>query len=136
MDQIASLSFSRGDTGRAGEFLVMSRLSAIGLYCVHSDSYSDDIWVKLPDSSIFTMQVRATSRKARPSSYGFKVPDCNAHVLAFGALDIERVLFMLPRDTDKKFMRVKAVEMTEQAELCSLLHVLDKGFGVCPTAAD
>lgn len=136
MDQVAQLSFNKSDTGRAGEFLVMSRLSAIGLYCVHSDSYSDDIWVKLPDSSIFTVQVRATSRKARANEYGFKVPDCNADAFAFVALDIERILFMLPADTDKKFMRVKAVEMTEQAELCSLLHVLDKGFGVCPTAAD
>ena len=86
------------DVGRAGEFLVMSRLSALGYYAVHSDSYSDDIWVKLPDGSLRTIQVKTVSeyKKRGPISgqkYMFCCKGTSADFYALVALDLERILY-------------------------------------------
>lgn len=114
----------------------MARLSAVGLYCVHSDSYSDDVWVKLPDGSICTMQVKTATPHDTLPSYAFKMRPSVADIYAFVALDLERVFYMSGADVDCTFKRINRDHFTEANELASMLHVLDKSFDITPADAD
>ena len=119
------------DTGRAGEFLVMSRLSALGYYAVHSDSYSDDIWVKLQDGSLRTIQVKTVSEYKRrgPISgqkYMFCCKGTSADFYALVALDQERILYYTLQQFSTKTLRINRQKFNEQAEHDSLLFCLDQ----------
>lgn len=119
------------DIGRAGEFLVMSRLSLLGLYCVHSDSYSDDVWVKDHNGKIFTLQVKACRKgKVRglkkQASYYFTCHGSNADMYALVALDIGVVLYRMRDQVKTRGTRISADKFTEQAEHDSLLFCLDQ----------
>ena len=129
------------DVGRAGEFLVMSRLSALGYYAVHSDSYSDDIWVKLPDGSLRTIQVKTVSecKKRGPISghkYMFCCKGTNADFYALVALDQERILYYTLQQFSTKTLRIHRQKFTEQAEHDSLLFCLDQVADVATTDAN
>jgi hypothetical protein len=120
------------DIGRAGEFLVMSRLQARGYYCVHSDSYSDDIWMKLDDGSIRTIQVKtATASKKRSKNSAPKyqflyAKNTIADFYALVALDVERVLFLTKQQFHQKTISINSDKFKEQAEHDSLLFCLDQ----------
>lgn len=112
---------SRHSIGRSGEFLVMARLSVLGYYCVHSDSYSDDIWVKLPDGSLRTIQVKTVTYSTKRRSdglerYMFTSKGTDADFYALVALDIERILFRTVQQFKNKTIRIPVTEFTEHAE--------------------
>ena len=135
------MSVSRSDVGRSGEFLVMSRLSALGYYTVHSDSYSDDVWVKLPDGKLYTIQVKtATEHKSRGARSGHKYSytciSSNADFFALVALDKERILFKTHQQFPHKTLRIHRDKFTEQAERDSLLFCLDQVADVTSTDPD
>lgn len=132
------MKISNQDVGRAGEFLVMSRLSALGYYVVHSDSYSDDVWIKLPDGKLYTIQVKTvTEHKKRGAAsghkYTFTCKASGADFFALVALDKERILFMTHQQFSAQTLRIHHYKFTEQAEYDSLLfcldHVADAGAG-------
>ena len=132
------MDISNNDVGRAGEFLVMSRLSALGYYVVHSDSYSDDVWIKLPDGKLYTIQVKTTAehKKRGPASghkYTFTCKASGADFFALVALDKERILFKTHQQFSAKTLRIHHYKFTERAEYDSLLfcldHVADAGAG-------
>ena len=122
------------DIGRAGEFLVMSRLSLLGYYAVHSDSYSDDIWIKLPDGSLLTIQVKTVSEHKRrgPISrhkYMFCCKGTSADFYALVALDKQRILYYTLQQFRTKTLRIHCDKFTEQAEHDSLLFCLSQVAG-------
>lgn len=122
---------TRSDIGRAGEFLVMSRLSELGYYCVHSDSYSDDVWVKDGKGNMFTIQVKTVTEYKRrgPHSahrYTFCCNGTNADFYALVALDRQRILYQTLQQFSKKTLRLPYYKFTEQAEHDSLLFCLDQ----------
>ena len=122
------------DVGRAGEFLVMSRLSLLGYYAVHSDSYSDDIWIKLPDGSLLTIQVKTVSEhKRRGPINGHKYMFCckgtSADFYALVALDKQRILYYTLQQFRTKTLRIHCDKFTEQAEHDSLLFCLSQVAG-------
>lgn len=114
----------------------MSRLSAIGLYCVHSDSYSDDVWLKLPDGSICTIQVKTATYDNRRYSRGFHTSGSDADLYAFVDLKLERIIYRLGRSVAQKYCRIKQDQFTPEEELSSLLHCLDKAFNITPPDAN
>lgn len=122
---------TKTDIGRAGEFLVMSRLSLLGLYCVHSDSYADDVWIKDKGGKIFTLQVKAC-REAKKrgirskASYYFRSYGSGADMYAFVALDTGAILYRTRSQVTTEGIRIRADKFTEQAEQDSLLFCLDK----------
>ena len=135
------MDISRNDVGRAGEFLVMSRLSALGYYVVHSDSYSDDVWIKLPDGKLYTIQVKTTTeyRKRGAASghkYTFTCKASGADFFALVALDKERILFKTHQQFSAKTMRIHHYKFTERAEYDSLLFCLDQVADVTTADAD
>ena len=132
------MKISNQDVGRSGEFLVMSRLSALGYYVVHSDSYSDDVWIKLPDGKLYTIQVKTvTEHKKRGvrsgQKYTFVCKSSAADFFALVALDRERILFKTHHQFSTQTLRIHRDKFTEQAEYDSLLfcldHVADAGAG-------
>lgn len=132
------MKISKQDVGRAGEFLVMSHLSALGYYVVHSDSYSDDVWIKLPDGKLYTIQVKTVTEHKRrgPASghkYTFTCKASDADFFALVALDRERILFVTHQQFSTQTLRLPQYKFTEQAEYDSLLlcldHVADAGAG-------
>lgn len=119
------------DIGRAGEFLVMARLSELGYYCVHSDSYSDDIWAKDGEGRMFTIQVKTVTEHKRrgPRSaqkYEFTCKGTSADFYALVALDRQRILYQTLQQFSKKTLRLPYCKFTEQAEHDSLLFCLDQ----------
>ena len=119
------MNHSRHSIGRSGEFLVMARLSVLGYYCVHSDSYSDDVWIKLPDGSLRTIQVKTVTYSTKRRSdgldqYMFTSRGTDADFYALVALDIERILFRTVRQFKNKTIRVPVASFSEHAERKSL----------------
>lgn len=122
---------TRSDIGRAGEFLVMSRLSELGYYCVHSDSYSDDVWVKDGKGAMFTIQVKTTTERQRRGShsaqkYTFTCKGTSADFYALVALDRQRIIYQTLQQFSQKTLRLPYYKFTEQAEHDSLLFCLDQ----------
>jgi hypothetical protein len=132
------MQISKQDIGRAGEFLVMSRLSGLGYYVVHSDSYSDDIWIKMPDGKLYTIQVKTvTEHKKRGVASGHKYTfickSSAADFFALVALDQERIIYKTHQQFSTQTLRIHHQKFTREAEHDSLLfcldHVADAGAG-------
>jgi hypothetical protein len=135
------MKISNQDVGRSGEFLVMSRLSALGYYVVHSDSYSDDIWIKLPDGKLYTIQVKTVTdyKRRGPVSghkYAFVCKASGADFFALVALDQERIIYATHQQFPHQTLRIHRNKFTEQAEHDSLLFCLDQVTDVTTTDPD
>jgi hypothetical protein len=135
------MDISNIDVGRAGEFLVMSRLSALGYYVVHSDSYSDDVWIKLPDGKLYTIQVKTvTEHKKRGvrsgQKYTFVCKSSAADFFALVALDQERIIYKTHQQFSTQTLRVHREKFTREAEHDSLLFCLDQVSDVTTTNTD
>ena len=92
-------------TGRAGEFLAAYILESNGVECHRVDRRGDDLWCKLPDGRLVTVQVKTAAKalvpkKGRPeakrsSYYRYHTATlCNADWYIFVALDLELIRLM------------------------------------------
>lgn len=105
----------------------MSRLQMSGIYCVHSDSYDDDIWIKLSDGSIRTVQIKGASKpyvRNRRTVYHFLVRPSSADLFAFVAMDVGLILLKPAKDVTASTRRIDAHEFTNENEDKSILRVL------------
>ena len=118
---------SSTDIGRAAEFLVMARLQMSGIYCVHSDSYDDDIWIKLSDGSIRTVQIKGATKpyvRNRRTVYHFLVRPSSADLFAFVAMDVGVMLLKSASEVTVSTRRLDAHDFTKENEEQSILRVL------------
>lgn len=125
---------TRSSIGRSGEFFVMSQLELWGYYCIHSSSHDDDIWIKLPDDRIITVQVKTASerRRGRPS-YQFQIGARSvrrADIYAFYAMDKGLILFTASDSeiVQKVSSSIKGEEFTEEAQASSLIDAIKKSL--------
>ena len=92
-------------TGRAGEFLAAYILENSGVECHRVDRRGDDLWCKLPNGKLVTVQVKTAAKalvpkKGRPeakrsSYYRYHTGTlCNADWYIFVALDLELIRLM------------------------------------------
>lgn len=87
-------------TGRAGEFYAAFILETLGIECHHVDREGADLWCKLPNDTLFTVQVKTaqkqtTSRK-KYQNYRYNLKKSNFDYYCFVALDIKKIR-ILPR---------------------------------------
>jgi hypothetical protein len=114
-------------SGASGELLTAYVLTRVGLHATLVDAKGPDIWCRTQDGSIFTVEVKTaiapTPRGVgKPRSYSFQVPDRQADIFAFVALDKERVLFKLP-DSLPTYTTVRI--NPEEFEIRNVLASLD-----------
>jgi len=92
-------------TGRAGEFLAAYILESNGVECHRVDRRGDDLWCKLPNGKLVTVQVKAAANAKIPKVGGPKANRsayyryhtatiCEAEWYIFVALDIELIRLM------------------------------------------
>jgi hypothetical protein len=92
-------------TGRAGEFLAAYILESNGVECHRVDRRGDDLWCKLPNGRLVTVQVKAAANAKIPKVGGPKANRsayyryhtatiCEAEWYIFVALDIELIRMM------------------------------------------
>jgi hypothetical protein len=92
-------------TGRAGEFLAAYILESNGVECHRVDRRGDDLWCKLPNGRLVTVQVKAAANAKIPKVGGPKANRsayyryhtatiCEAEWYIFVALDIELIRLM------------------------------------------
>ena len=65
----------------------------------HVDVQQDDLWVRLPDNRICTVQVKtatATAHGKNTMSYAYSLGTSGADVYCFVAADIQLALFKMP----------------------------------------
>lgn len=84
--------------GRLGELLTMYHLERHGIDCVLVDREYADIWIRLPDGSIWSVQVKTTRRPPDEGDkhgprYRFRIEDrANVDLFSLVALDVGVVL--------------------------------------------
>ena len=107
----------------------MARLQMSGIYCVHSDSYDDDIWIKLSDGSIRTVQIKGATKpyvRNRRTVYHFLVRPSSADLFAFVAMDVGLMLLKPAKDVTASTRRIDAHEFTNENEDKSIIDTLIK----------
>ena len=106
--------------GRVGEFFVAYVLERHGVECHHVDRFGMDLWCRLPDERLVTVEVKTCTgtRRSGPRrpAYLFTTNSRTADWYAFVALDIERVLFVPMHEVTAMTMRIKPHNFT--AEHC------------------
>ena len=92
-------------TGRAGEFLAAYILESNGVECHRVDRRGDDLWCKLPNGRLVTVQVKTAgkasiprkgeAKASRSSYYRYHTGTlCGADWYIFVALDLELIRLM------------------------------------------
>jgi len=106
--------------GRVGEFFVAYVLERHGVECHHVDRFGMDLWCRLPNERLVTVEVKTSTearrRGAHRPTYLFTTNSRNADWYAFVALDIEQVLFVPMHEVTAMTLRVKPRDFT--AERC------------------
>ena len=106
--------------GRVGEFFVAYVLERHGVECHHVDRFGMDLWCRLPDGRLVTIEVKTCTgtRRSGPRrpTYLFTTNSRTADWYAFVALDIERVLFVPMHEVTAMTLRIKPHNFT--AEHC------------------
>lgn len=110
----------------------MARLQMSGVYCVHSDSYDDDIWIKLSDGTIRTVQIKGSTKPVkvgRRTVYHFLTRPSSADLFAFVALDVGFILLKPASDITTSTRRIDAHDFTKEMQDASIDHTLIKVCG-------
>jgi hypothetical protein len=92
-------------TGRAGEFLAAYILESNNIECHRVDRRGSDLWAKLPNGKLVTVQVKTAAKASIPRKGGPKSGRksyyryhtgtlCNADWYIFVALDLELIRLM------------------------------------------
>lgn len=106
--------------GRVGEFFVAYVLERYGVECHHVDKLGTDLWCRLPNEQLTTVEVKTCTsprrRGAHLPNYYFSTSTRNADWYAFVALDIEQVFFMPMHEVTAVTLRIKPHDFT--AERC------------------
>lgn len=116
--------------GRVGEFFVAYVLERHGVECHHVDRFGMDLWCRLPDERLVTVEVKTCTspriRGAHLPNYYFSTNSRNADWYALVALDIERVVFIPMHKIAAKSLRIKPRDFTEERCVESVEHFLGK----------
>jgi len=116
--------------GRVGEFFVAYVLERHGVECHHVDRFGMDLWCRLPDGRLVTVEVKtatgARGRGAHLPNYFFSTNSRNADWYALVALDIERVLFVPMHEVTAASLRIKPYDFTEERCVESVERFLGK----------
>ena len=116
--------------GRVGEFFVAYVLERHGVECHHVDRFGMDLWCRLPDGCLVTVEVKtatgARGRGAHLPNYFFSTNSRNADWYALVALDIERVLFVPMHEVTAMTLRIKPYDFTEERCVESVERFLGK----------
>jgi len=116
--------------GRVGEFFVAYVLERHGVECHHVDRFGMDLWCRLPDGRLVTIEVKTCTgtRRSGPRrpAYLFTTNSRTADWYAFVALDIERVLFVPMHEVTAMTLRIKPHNFTAEGCVESVERFLGK----------
>ena len=116
--------------GRVGEFFVAYVLERHGVECHHVDRFGMDLWCRLPNEQLVTVEVKTSTgarrRGAHLPAYFFSTNSRNADWYAFVALDIERVLFVPMNEVTAVTLRIKPYDFIEERCVESVERFLGK----------
>ena len=120
---------NRVRVGRAGEFFAAYVLEYyFGITVHHVDVAQDDLWVRLPDNRICTVQVK-TATETKPSnnsrSYAFSLGTSGADFYCFVAVDRQLALFSLPLKKSAVKKRIRPRDFTHAGMISSVEHCLN-----------
>lgn len=118
-------------TGRAGEFLAAYILESNGVECHRVDRRGDDLWCKLPNGRLVTIQVKAATKalipkKGKPeakrsSYYRFHTGTlCKADWYIFVALDLELIRLMPASEVNSSGANLPPHAFNPQAQAADL----------------
>ena len=127
----------RHQLGRAGEYLAAYILEANGVECHRVDRRGDDLWCKLPNGRLVTVQVKATKRPVVPRSSGMKGERstyyrfhtdtvCEADWYIFVALDLELIRLMPSSEVIHKNTSIAPRQFNANAQAADLALFLDQ----------
>ena len=116
--------------GRVGEFFVAYVLERHGVECHHVDRFGMDLWCRLPNERLVTVEVKTSTgarrRGGHRPAYFFSTNSRNADWYAFVALDIERVLFVPMNEVTAVTLRFKPHDFIEERCVESVERFLEK----------
>ena len=124
-------------TGRAGEFLAAYILENNGVECHRVDRRGDDLWCKLPNGKLVTVQVKAThgarlpkagkSSAKRSTYYRYHTATlCNADWYIFVALDLELIRMMPASEVTTKSMNLSPHSFNANAQANDIAAFLNQ----------
>lgn len=115
---------SRIHVGRAGEFFAAYVLEYyFGITVHHVDVEQDDLWCRLPDNRICTVQVKtatATPHSKNSMSYAYFLGTSGADVYCFVAADIQLALFKMPPRKSAVKKRIHPRDFTHAGMISSV----------------
>ena len=113
-----------------GEFFVAYVLERQGVECHHVDRFGMDLWCRLPNERLVTVEVKTSTgarrRGGHRPAYFFSTNSRNADWYAFVALDIERVLFVPMNEVTAVTLRFKPYDFIEERCVESVERFLEK----------
>lgn len=116
--------------GRVGEFYVAYVLERQGVECHHVDRFGMDLWCRLPNERLVTVEVKTCTtprrRGAHRQNYYFSTNSRNADWYALVALDIERVMFIPMYEITAKTLRIQPCDFTVGRCMESTERLLEK----------
>ncbi len=127
-------------TGRAGEFLAAYILESNGVECHRVDRRGDDLWCKLPDGKLVTVQVKTAAKALVPrkgkteakrsSYYRYHTGTlCNADWYIFVALDLELIRLMPANEVNASSVNLPPHAFNPQAQAADLAVFLSQNVG-------
>ena len=127
-------------TGRAGEFLAAYILESNGVECHRVDRRGDDLWCKLPNGRLVTVQVKAAANAKIPKLGKPNAPRsayyryhtatiCEAEWYIFVALDIELIRMMPASEVNAHSVNLPPHAFNAQAQAADLAVFLSQNVG-------
>jgi len=128
-------------TGRAGEFLAAYILESNGIECHRVDRRGDDLWCKLPNGRLVTVQVKAAANAKIPKVGGPKgnrssyyryhtATLCSAEWYIFVALDLELIRLMPANEVNASSVNLPPHAFNAQAQAADLGVFLSQNVGI------
>lgn len=126
--------------GRAGEFLAAYILESNAAECHRVDRRGSDLWVKLPNGKLVTVQVKTATKalvpkKGKPeakrsSYYRYHTGTlCNADWYIFVALDLELIRLMPASEVTTKGMNLSPHMFNANAQANDIAAFLSQSVG-------
>jgi hypothetical protein len=124
-------------TGRAGEFLAAYILESNGVECHRVDRRGDDLWCKLPNGRLVTVQVKAAANAKIPKLGKPNAPRsayyryhtgtlCNADWYIFVALDLELIRLMPASEVNGSSMNLSPHSFNANAQANDIAAFLNQ----------
>ena len=127
-------------TGRAGEFFAAYILERSGVECHRVDRRGSDLWVKLPNGRLVTVQVKAAANAKIPKVGGPKANRsayyryhtatiCEAEWYIFVALDIELIRMMPASEVNAHSVNLTPHSFNANAQANDIAAFLNQSVG-------